>query len=340
MIFPVYTFHATCSPAMQLGITPVFCDCKADGTIDPLAIVKCITPATRAVVVSHMWGIPCDMEAIIATLSQSTNRHIYLLEDCSHAHGAMIGGQQVGTFGNAAAWSLQGQKIVTGGEGGIVLTKHADWHYAQLIHGHYNKRCKTEIPATHPLREFFLTGAGLKNRAHPLAIAIALNQLTKLPRILTTKRRFAAFMSIRLGKIPFLKVPDVQLLESRGIFPAWYAFVVHFDTASAPPDLTRNSFVEALHREGLLEVDIPRSTGLLHKEPLFVKPWVILPHLYTEGRYLRPSQEEAALRFPSAQDFYDTAIKLPVWGYNCDQKMVERYVEGVSAVAWKFLSQY
>jgi len=323
---------------MQLGIVPVFCDCKEDGTIDPLAISRCISPATRAVVVCHLWGIPCDMEAIISILSLPNNCHIRLLEDCSHAHGAMIGNQKVGTFGDGAAWSLQGQKTISGGEGGIVLTRHADWHYAQLIHGHYNKRCKTEIPETHPLREFALTGAGLKTRAHPLATAIALNQLMKLPRILKTKRKFAKFMADEIGKVPFLKVPDVQQLEDQGILPGWYGFVMHFDAASAPLGLTRKLFVEALHQRGLLEVDIPTSTGLLHAEPLFLKPWIVLPHLYVEGQYLRSPQEEIGMGFPKAQALYDTAIKLPVWAYDSDQQMVNRYVEGIISVASDLLS--
>jgi len=322
---------------MQTGIIPVFCDSKEDGTIDPLSLAKCISPATRAVVVSHMWGMPCDMEAILSILSLAPNRHVHLLEDCSHAHGATIGGKMVGTFGDGAAWSLQGQKIITGGEGGIVLTKHADWHYAQLIHGHYNKRCKNEIPTTHPLRAFSLTGAGLKNRAHPLAVSIAMNQLSKAPEILKTKREFATLMADKLGQISFLKVPDQRGSQQRGILPAWYAFVVQFDAALAPPGLTRESFVEALHHAGLSEVDIPKSTCLLNREPLFTKPWVLFPHLYEEERYTRSMEERAATTFYTAQKFYDSAIKLPVWGYNTDQEVVERYIDVMVDVASHFL---
>lgn len=61
---------------------------------------------------------------------------ILLFEDCSHAHGAKIDGRYVGTFGDAAAWSLQGQKLISGGEGGITLTKNTDLYYRQLLWGH------------------------------------------------------------------------------------------------------------------------------------------------------------------------------------------------------------
>ena len=90
VIFPVYTFHATCSPAMQFGIQPKFCDCGPDGNIDPLKISQAITPSTKAVVVTHLWGIPCDMTAINAVVSRHPST--LLLEDCSHAHGASIPG--------------------------------------------------------------------------------------------------------------------------------------------------------------------------------------------------------------------------------------------------------
>jgi predicted dehydrogenase len=124
VIFPVYTFHATASPAMHFGIRPIFYDCDDTGNTAPQAIKQAITPRTKAVVINHMWGVPCDLPAILSILAEHPS--ILLLEDCSHAHAASVNGKMVGTFGDGAAWSLQGQKIVTGGEGGIVLTKHAD----------------------------------------------------------------------------------------------------------------------------------------------------------------------------------------------------------------------
>ena len=117
VICPTYTFFATISPLMSTGARPVFCDCREDGNINPDEIIRKITQKTRAVVVTHMWGIPCEMDTIHNICSRYG---LALLEDCSHAHGASFGGQKVGTFGTAAAWSLQGQKIISGGEGGIL----------------------------------------------------------------------------------------------------------------------------------------------------------------------------------------------------------------------------
>ncbi|KAI2622466.1 DegT/DnrJ/EryC1/StrS aminotransferase family-domain-containing protein [Hypoxylon sp. NC1633] len=328
VIFPVYSFHATSSPAMQFGVIPVFCDASDDGNISPEAIQSSITSRTKAVVVTHMWGIPCNMKEICRILEQYPD--IMLLEDCSHAHGAKIEGQLVGTFGDAAAWSLQGQKIISGGEGGITLTKDSNIFHRQLIWGHYNKRCKAEIPGDHPLRSFSLTGAGAKNRAHPLGVALAYTQLRRLDSILRFKALYAFQMASRLRSIPFLKVPDIASLGEGQTEPAWYAFVFRFIASQAPDGLSRESFVDALHERGLCEVDIPKSTGLLHQEPLYTTPHELFPHLYAKDS---TESLQKDIDFPVAQSFYDEAIKLPVWTARSDQAVVDHYMDVICDVA-------
>jgi len=327
VIFPVYSFHATASPAMQFGVIPVFCDASDDGNISPEAISAAITPRTRAVVVTHMWGMPCNMKAICEILQNHAD--ILLFEDCSHAPGAKIEKRYVGTFGDAAAWSLQGQKIISGGEGGITLTKNADLYYRQLLWGHYNKRCKADIPKSHPLSPYSLTGAGSKNRAHPLAVAIASTQLERLDNIHRFKMIYASQMVSGLTKIPFLKSPDLISIGRAQIQPAWYALTLRFIKSCAPPGLSRDSFVGELHDRGLCEVDIPGSTRLLHREPLFSSPHMVFPHLYPDRSLQAVSDKD----FPSAQAFYDEAIKLPIWTSRNDQAVVDHYIEIFNEVA-------
>lgn len=308
---------------MHFGIKPIFCDSGEDGNISPIAIAKALSPKTKAVIVTHMWGVPCDMTAIHHAISG--RKDVLLFEDCSHAHGATLNGQPLGTFGDGAVWSLQGQKIVSGGEGGIAMTKHAEFHYRQLIWGHYNKRCKLEIPADHPLGAFSLTGAGLKSRAHPLAVSIALNQLRKLDGFHTYKMRYAQQLIKALSHIPFLELPVFAQFDE----PSWYAFVMRFKASKAPPGLTRETFVAALHSHGLVEVDIPGSTGLLAKEPLFNRPEVLFPHLYAAGSLHSGDQGS----FNVAQKFFEEAIKLPVYANENGQAATDRYVEVIKEVA-------
>lgn len=316
---------------MHFGVKPVFCDVTQDGNISPTAIEKAITAKTKAVVVTHVWGIPCDMHAILAILD--SRKDILLFEDCSHAHGARINGRHVGSFGDGAVWSLQGQRIVTGGEGGIAVTKHADFHYRQLIWGHYNKRCKAEIPANHPLHAFILTGAGLKHRAHPLAVAVTLYQLCSLDEFHAQKTRYAHQMARELGHIPFLEMPSLHRVGAATCEPAWYAFVMRFKSSKAPNGLTREKFVEEINARGLKDVDIPRSTGLLHREPLFNTPEVLFPHLYSkESANLSRSQGD----FENAQQFYDEAIELPVYAMARDQETVNVYIRVITFVANKW----
>lgn len=316
IICPSYSFYATYSPLMMTGAVPVFCDSDEDGNIDPVQIESLITKNTKAVIVTHMWGIPCDMP----TIREICNRHgLLLFEDCSHAHGAEIGEKKVGTWGDAAAWSLQGQKIITGGEGGILLTRNEEIFTRALLLGQYNKRPKQQMSHDHPLYKFALTGFGLKLRAHPLAIAMAMEQFSHLDVWITQKQTYATKLEESLSVFPFLRMPKYQGQ------PAWYAFVFQFDEAKAQ-GVTIKRFEEALHAEGLVEVDRPGSTCPNYGLPLFTRPDEVLPHLYPE-----PLSQQGP--FPKAEKFYQQAIKLPVWAFPDEAHWVEKYIAGITKVA-------
>jgi dTDP-4-amino-4,6-dideoxygalactose transaminase len=319
VICPVYTFFATVSPLMHTGAKPVFCDCDESGNINPLMIEELITQRTRAVVVTHMWGIPCDMESIGSICSKNG---LLLLEDCSHAHGARINGRLVGTFGDAAAWSLQGQKTITGGEGGIMLTNNEDIYYRAQLQGHYNKRCKQEIPSDHELYAFSTTGFGLKFRAHPLAVAIAQEQFSHLEEWLAQRQSFAAKMNDVFSQFTFLRTPRTCECS-----PSWYAYVMQFDEFHAN-GIDIELFTKAVLAEGLSEFDRPMSTGVLSNLPLFLSPELVLPRLYPQS-----VKDEGVSFYPAAERFYKNALKLPVWSFSDEEKIVDRYIEGITKVA-------
>ena len=196
VICPAYTLFATATPLFFTGAIPILVDCDAHGNIDPAQVEKAITPRTKAIVVTHMWRRPCDMDG----LGYVSDRHgIPLLEDGSHAHGARYSGRRIGGFGRASAFSLQGQKTLTGGEGGVLLTDDEEVFYRALALGHHNKRCKTEIPAGHPLRPYATTAFGLKFRIHPLAAAIVEEQLRSLDEIIASREAQAQEMAEMLG---------------------------------------------------------------------------------------------------------------------------------------------
>lgn len=336
VIVPVYTFHATVSPLMHYGAIPIFCDSDSNGIIaveEIKKIINSLTKKPKAIVVTHMWGSPANIRKI-AKFCKS--QEIYLLEDCSHAHGALVNGQFVGTFGDAAAWSFQGQKILTGGEGGILVTRHKDMYYRALIHGHYNKRCDKEIEKEHALHKYFLTGDGFKLRIHPLSAAIANQQLKELNLFIEIKNYFANKLVNGLKHIRFLKMPNLRSAENS---PSWYAFIMNFCENSAPKQLTREIFCKALLDAGLTEIDIPNSTRLLHKEPLFNEPHFVLPHIYgtenseTARNYKVQFDKYCSDNFKNSEHFHETAIKLPVWAFSDEEYIVDRYIETISRVA-------
>ncbi len=119
------TFIASISCVVNAGATPVFADVDSDsGNIEPATIAPVISERTRAVIPVHLAGWPCDMPGILA-LTQP--RGIAVIEDCAQAHGALIDGRSVGTFGAVGAWSFCQDKILTtGGEGGMVTTDDPD----------------------------------------------------------------------------------------------------------------------------------------------------------------------------------------------------------------------
>lgn len=312
VICPTYTFFATVSPMMLTGARPVFCDCRKDGNIDPDEIVKKITVKTKAVIVTHMWGMPCQMDVIQEICFRNS---LFLLEDCSHAHGASYHGKKIGTFGDAAAWSLQGQKIITGGEGGIILTDSDEIYNRALLLGHYNKRCKQEIPKSFPFSAFSQTGFGQKFRAHPLAIAMANQQFAHLDEWIQQKSKYAEQFIAKMGNCKFLEMPQVN-----GYQPSWYAFVMQYKENKAN-GVSMARFVEALQAEGLCEVDIPGSTGPIHNLPLFISPEQPFPRLYQK-------EQVTTKHFPVAERFYNSAIKIPVWAFPHDAEVVQAYISG------------
>ncbi|MER6769708.1 DegT/DnrJ/EryC1/StrS family aminotransferase [Streptomyces bacillaris] len=324
VICPAYTFFATATPLFFTGAVPVPVDCGDDGNMDAAAVEAAITPRTKAIVVTHMWGLPCDMDRLL----EVAERHgLMLLEDTSHAYGATYKAMPVGSFGHAAAQSLQGQKPLTGGEGGVLLTNHDDVHYGGVAVGHYNVRCKQEIPAHHPLAEFAVTGMGLKFRIHPLAAAIVEQQMDEYEDVLAGRTRIAAVMAERLGALRGV----TPLLPSEGSTSSWYALILRLD-AAVPGNAGPEEIQKALEAEGAVEVDRPGSTRPIPQLPLFQRPGDVFPS------YRGVRMPEASC-FPQANAFHSSILKLPVWHRAADEKIVDEYLTAFEKV-WAHLERH
>jgi perosamine synthetase len=264
VLCPTYTFFATSASLFQLGALPVLADCLPDGSFDAAAAEQLVTDRTRAVVLTHMWGLPCDLDAVLAL----ARRHgLAVVEDCSHAHGATYRGRPVGTFGTAAAWSLQTQKLIAAGEGGVLSTRDRDvYDRAQLL-GHFNKRAMKEMDPDGPLYPYAVTGLGLKYRAHPLGVAFAVGQVAELPGWIAGKQGYAERTAECFGRIAGVRPLTMSTPDRQS---AHYALLFEVDPELLPGG--RDWLVEACNAEGLDDVDIPKATSPLHTLHLFQRP--------------------------------------------------------------------
>ncbi|GGX84394.1 DegT/DnrJ/EryC1/StrS family aminotransferase [Streptomyces hiroshimensis] len=318
VIVPALTFHATATPLFHLGADPVLADVDNRGQLDLDEAARRITARTRAVVAVHLWGLPEDMDTLV---SFADEHGLMLLEDGSHAHGAAWNGRRTGTFGAAAAFSLNGPKPLSAGEGGFVATDDSELYYRVLLHGQYNKRCHREIPATHPLARFAVTGMGLKLRIHPLAAALAHAQLPRLEGHLDGRQAIAARMCAALDDVPGIRGPHVPVSAR----PSWYALPLRYEPAELG-GLPLERFLAAVRAEGATEVDRPGSTCPLGGHPLFQAPGGLLPG-YADR------QGPAVDDLPTAEHVHATTFKLPVWHREEDIRLADAYTAVLAKVA-------
>ena len=117
------------------GAIPVFADVELEfGSLDPVSVERCITSKTKAIMVVHQFGIPANMDGIM-NLARKYN--LYVIEDCAQAHGAMYKDKFVGTFGDIGVFSLNVNKSIQTGEGGVCVTNNKEIAYRlQLIRNH------------------------------------------------------------------------------------------------------------------------------------------------------------------------------------------------------------
>ncbi len=293
-------------------------DCDENGNIDPDEIEKKITNKTRAIMITHMWGVPCNMDKI-QEIAKKNN--FLLFEDFSHAHFAKYKDKFVGSFGDVSACSIQGQKTLTGGEGGILTTNSDEHYYRSLLFGHYNKRCVQEIPSDHPLKKFSITGMGLKQRIHPVSAAIADEQMDTIFDKIEIRRKFAKKIIRELEGVKGIRIPKIE----SHVEPSWYAFIFQY-VPEELGGLPRDLFYKALVSEGCLDLDIPSSTCPLNLLSLFQNPKELYPSYEDKVQYSKGD-------FPNAEKFYQNILKIPVWSNEEDLSIIQQYIDAIKKVS-------
>jgi perosamine synthetase len=180
VIVPTLTYIAAVNAIAYTGATPVFVDSRRDTwQMDPADVRRKTNSRTKALMVVHLYGHPCEVEALKEIARE---HHLFLVEDCAEAFGARYKGQLVGTFGDIAAFSFYGNKTITTGEGGMIVTN--DHTLVERA-----KHFKGQGLAAH--REYWHDVIGYNYRMTNICAAIGLAQLERADEFLSKKRELA-----------------------------------------------------------------------------------------------------------------------------------------------------
>jgi perosamine synthetase len=281
VIVPTLTFIATANAVHYTGATPVFVDSDPrTWSMDPEDVLSRITPRTRAIIPVHLYGFPVDMDPI---LSAAKERGIDVIEDAAEAHGARCRGRVVGSLGRMGCFSFYGNKIVTTGEGGMVVTNDAS--LAERLRSLRDHGMSKDRRYWHP-------EVGFNYRLTNLQAAVGVAQVEKIGKILDRKRKIARLYDELLSGVGGITLPPktswaeevcwlysilveppfrldrdslMAALALRGIETRPFFWPLH----EQPPYRSTDPFpvAESLARKGM---NLPSGAGLAEKDVVAV----------------------------------------------------------------------
>lgn len=321
VIVPAYGFFATASPLLYLGAKPVFCDVEPEtGNIDATKIANLITPKTKAIAVTHIAGHPANMAAI---LEIARLYGLKVIEDCSHAHGSCLSNQLVGTFGDIAAFSFQTGKIISSGEGGIVLTN--DKSHLLRISALANFRRLEGLPEEIPsfLEE---TGLGLKLRLSPLSASLALYHLDELEELIQKRSERLNYLTQGINAIED-KVFMPPITKANVTRRSFYEYPIRC-LAVEQKRLPLSMIKAALKAEGL--VIRHSNTKAIHHLPLLM---MTLPEAYAQLDNFSETKftHKNNLSMPEADRLTQISLTLPTFTTE-PFALIDKYIQAIEKI--------
>jgi perosamine synthetase len=335
IIAPSITYWASVAPAYTLGATPVFADVDPDTIcIDPKDIEHRVTPRTKAILVVHYAGMPADMDAI---MNIAARHNLKILEDCSHAHGALYKGKEIGTFGDAAAFSLMTGKALAVGEGGILFTDDREVYERAILFGHYIRHDEITLKQLKPF--VGLPCGGFKHRMHQLSSAFGLVQLDVFPRQMAeidkAMNYFCDLLDGTLGIRPMRPAKDAGA-PSNTTKGGWY-FPLFKYVPEELEGLSLSRFSQAVRAEG--SICNPGCNKPLHLHPLFTTMDVYGHGRPTRIAYLDESAkvERYVETLPVAEDINRRVFGVP-WFKHYRRKIIKEHANAYKKVVKNYRS--
>ncbi len=250
VILPSFTIISCLNQILRSGATPVFVDSLPDTwNIDPAGVEAAITSRTKVIIVVHIYGLPADIDLI----SEIASRHdVPILEDSAEAHGQHLLGRALGSWGEISTFSFYSNKLITTGEGGMVLTDNEK--YAHRLRELRNLSFNSE-------RRFVHDTIGWNYRLTAIQAALGLSQMDRITELLAHKQEIGRHYQELLSNLEGIRLPLSHHRDSENVY--WVFGVVLTDSIgqSAREVMARlqekgvgtRPFFYPLHRQPVLE---------------------------------------------------------------------------------------
>ena len=242
VIIPALTFIADINVVRLVGATPILADCESyeDWNISAKSIKEKITNKTKAIIVVHFAGYPCDMDEIVSIAKE---KNIALIEDCAHAPGAKYKEVSCGSFGDFGCFSFFTNKNLSVGEGGMIVTKDKKLdQQAKYFRSHGMTALTLDRHKGRSIT-YDVAQSGLNYRIDEMRSALGVIQLEKLPnannqREILVKEYHKLLKDTKKIKIPFLDIKDKQ--------PSYHIYPILLDK-----DVDRVAVIESMKADGI-----------------------------------------------------------------------------------------
>jgi len=238
VIVPSFTFIATANSPLFVGAKPVFADIEEETYgLDPIDVERKITPDTKAIIPVHVGGLPCKINEL-TKIARKYN--LIIIEDNAESFGASIDSQKTGSFGDSAILSFCAPKIITTGEGGMILTNTKAIHgKAKLISNHGRVESSNYLSYTTPVEYVEL---GYNFRMSTMAAALGLAQLEKVNKIINLRVENSRYLTSSLSSISSIKCPN----QLAGYHSVYQMYTIRVDNRT-----NRDGLRNYLSRKGI-----------------------------------------------------------------------------------------